>query len=54
MLQQYLDIVLGLHVRSDIGSETVSWCIHFDDYDGDQDHDHNIEAVCEDNDPRTI
>ena len=27
---------------------------HFDDYDEDQDHDHNIEAACEDHDPRTI
>ena len=27
---------------------------HFDAYDEDQDRDHNIEAACEDHDPRTI
>ena len=31
---------------------------HFDDYDGGQDHDHNIEGVCDDyyddHDPKTI
>ena len=27
---------------------------HYDDYEMDQDHNHNIKDVCDDHDPKTI